>query len=570
MTGLRRVMFAVLAAMVALVTASWSRADLPGPMPLSAAGDGHLWWVVRADAQAAGNAAATAARDVAPATGYALMHHALDEPRPTERLVMRFPREPDAIAADGCRVVVATAGERGAGAFIVSMFAVKNEATGLWFTLPQGIPRVLPSPPVIGEVRAMAVAGDVLFAIIRVRESLGSANSNGPAELWFGSVACESGAAAQWTKHALPDLDMSEPVRLFARGGTLAAEGARDGRAAFAAFRDGKWSLEPLVRAGDAIDARATLGGMEISGRSVLVERAMTAGEAPRVRLGLVRDGQVQPWAEFEEPTQPWSVAPFGGSATLLEVPTEGVDRGHAVVRGISFSQGEPLAAVSLAPPGFVSGSWIHLPILGVLSVALVLAAVIFGSEAYLEGRMRSLQGKTPEQVLKLVESLERARPRGASLGRRGAAMAIDLLPGLIVVWAIGGGRPGNLLQIPAFLPDLGANLPAIWVFAAGWAFASLGDVIFGRSLGKWIVGLRVIRSTGGPASAGRRALRSLASAIAVARPVVMLLSMLHPRSDGPAEMLPGTAVVDARAYAALESARSNAADGPSGGNDPV
>jgi hypothetical protein len=49
-----------------------------------------------------------------------------------------------------------------------------------------------------------------------------------------------------------------------------------------------------------------------------------------------------------------------------------------------------------------------------------------------------------------------------------------------------------------------------------------------------------------------------------------MLLSMLHPRSDGPAEMLTGTAVVDARAYAAFESARSNAADGPSGGNDPV
>jgi len=134
---------------------------------------------------------------------------------------------------------------------------------------------------------------------------------------------------------------------------------------------------------------------------------------------------------------------------------------------------------------------------------------------------------------------------RGASLGRRASAMLVDLLPGMVVVWFFVRANPFDLLQIPAFQPDITLALPSVFVFGAGWLVATLGDVLFGRSMGKRTVGLRIIAARGGPAPVSRRLLRSLASLIVVASPVVMLLSLLHPRGDGPAEMLSGTAVVD-------------------------
>ena len=219
-------------------------------------------------------------------------------------------------------------------------------------------------------------------------------------------------------------------------------------------------------------------------------------------------------------------------------------DRGRASTRMLSFSASAPDALpTELLPPGFASGSWIHMPIIGALSVALVLAAMIFGSEAYLDNRPRVAVAVGAGSGAEATAQVRTAR--GASLGRRASAMLVDMLPGMVVVWFFVRANPFDLLQIPAFQPDITLALPSVFVFGVGWLVATLGDVLFGRSMGKRTVGLRIIAARGGPAPVSRRLLRSLASLIVVASPVVMLLSLLHPRGDGPAEMLSGTAVVD-------------------------
>jgi uncharacterized RDD family membrane protein YckC len=132
-------------------------------------------------------------------------------------------------------------------------------------------------------------------------------------------------------------------------------------------------------------------------------------------------------------------------------------------------------------------------------------------------------------------------------------------------VWLVVRGSPLELLQIPAFQTNLAAAVPSLVVFGAGWLVATVGDVAAGRSLGKRLVGLRIVAARGGPASPGRRLVRSVASLVTVANPVVMLLVLLHPKGDGPAEMLSGTAVVDAAEADADEAASANG-DGPSQG----
>lgn len=526
--------------------ASFAAADLPGVLPLSAAGDGHVWWVVKSEPQPADPASIPSK-----AADFVLMHHGVDEPAPSERLVMRFALEPQAIAAEGPRVVVVTrgqgggAGDRGAGLFIISMFAAKNEVTGHWGTLPRGSPILLAKPIVDGDVRAMAIAHDTLTMLLRVRR----ADARTPERYWLGSISCESGANVVWVEQPLPALDLMEPTRLFARDGAIAALGSKDGVATMLMLGAAAPSVVQLRTPSAPIDPRSIVGAFELSKRTVLVERTLGVGTDSQLRpdsqlrLGILRDGLLQPWADFPEPRRPWSVGPFGGSAMVLELG----DRGRASTRMLSFSALAPDAlATELLPPGFASGSWIHMPIIGALSMALVLAAMIFGSEAYLDNRPRVAVAVGAGAVAAGSGATAQVRTaRGASLGRRASAMLVDLLPGMVVVWFFVRANPFDLLQIPAFQPDITLALPSVFVFGAGWLVATLGDVLFGRSMGKRTVGLRIIAARGGPAPVSRRLLRSLASLIVVASPVVMLLSLLHPRGDGPAEMLSGTAVVD-------------------------
>lgn len=512
-----------------------ARADLPGTIPLAASGDGHFWWVVRSTPQASGQRAAPS---TAGAATYALMHHAADAPAPCERLVMRLSREPIALAAEGTRVVVVTRGDASGRAFIISMFAARNEAVGHWFTMPRGAPLVIPALPVDGEIRALALSADTLGALVRVRR----ADPRAPERYWFGTASCESSAAGGWQEGPLPGFDLSEQTRLFARGSTFAALGMRGGSAVIAELGASGWTVEGVARSDGPIAPRAVLGGFEVDRRTALVERVDVAGGGGLIRVGLLRDRTVQPWAEFTEPVRPWSLGGFGSQALLVEIG----DASRAMVRALPFSASAPSAAVGLNPPGFASGSWIHLPIIGILSVALVLAAVLFGSDAYLERRGIATVAGAP------------AAPRafrGAPLSARSTAILIDMLPGLVAVWFVFRGSPLDLLRIPAFQPDLVASLPALFVFASGWLVATIGDLLFGRSMGKRIVGLRIVSARGGDATLLRRAVRAFGSAITMVSPLVMLVALLNPRGDGPAEMISGTAVVSEDELAAQQPA---------------
>ncbi|MEY4119543.1 MAG: hypothetical protein RLZZ116_2871, partial [Planctomycetota bacterium] len=367
--------FAGAIAVVALLGAV-ARADLPGTIPLAASGDGHIWWVVKSEQPG------TKTQGVATTSGavtFALMHHASDEPAPSERLVMRFPLEPIALACEGSRVVVVNRSESGTREFILSMFAARNEAVGHWFTLPRGSPIVIPALPVDGEIRGLAIASDVLAALVRVRRT----DPRAPERFWFGTVSCESGPDWGWREMALPELDLSERVTLLARGGAFAALGLRSGSAAIAVLRDGAWTSEAIRREDGPLVSRAVLGAFEVAKRTAVVERALVDGGGSRIRVGLLRDKTVQPWAEFAEPARPWALGSFGSQSILLELG----ERSRGLARSLAFSADTPSDPVELSPPGFASGSWIHLPIIGVLSVALVLAAIIFGSDAYLERR---------------------------------------------------------------------------------------------------------------------------------------------------------------------------------------
>ncbi len=562
--GLSRLVALVVAALVAILVDRPAAADLPGEIPLAAAGDGHLWWVVEAtDAEADARGAAgrgAAARAAAAAMGrHLVMHHALVEPAPTERLVMRLAQSPEAIAADANALVLVMRPEGAAGRrLVLRVRAERNAAVGHWYTAPREGPEILPPLRGDGTLHATALVDGRFYALLR----LPSAGDRPGVRWWFGSVPAGGAGAPDWTEHPPPVEAAAERIRLLEVDGALVAMRSNDRADSGRGFRIDwmRWTGEswtPGVREADGDSARAEastdattwitarpLGAFEVDGRLAIAgstdARAAQGGDATAsIEVDRIRRGVATPWSRFEAPVGRWALAPFGDDAALLVLD----DAQRASVALLAPSATRPAAPVALAAPGFAASRWVHLPILGVVSIAFVLFAVIFGSDAYLANRRLGSNGAEAPPAPE--------RPRGAPLGQRALAMAIDLAPGVLLAWLLFGGNPLELVRFPVFIGDLGAAKGALVACATGWAWGFLGDVLLGRSLGKRLMGLEIHATKGvargGRAGVGRRALRGLLALVAVASPPVMLLALLHPFRDGPAEMLSGTTVVDGR-----------------------
>jgi len=552
-----RAAVACLAWLAAVLSA---RADLPGTLAPAAAGDGHLWWVVEAPEPKEGARTDDGKR-------FLLMHHAALEPAPTERLVTRLFARPDALAAEDATVYIVTPREGDRRRMVLSLRTARNPEVGHWYTVPRQGPEILAPIERDGELVGFTVAGESLYALLRV-EREGAATP----ELVLLVLPPQGAGTPAWSEVPPPPFDAASAVTLATIDGRVHAVGTKGGVTFILRREADAWINAPgAIRLGQA-PAGEAIGAIGVGNRVVLVERQNGAEGPARIELSNLRPDGFAPWASFAEPSTPWFVGGLGPDAAVLALD----ERARGTVRTISPSAGAPTEPVALAPPSLASGRWIHLPIVGFLSVALVLAAVIFGSDSYLDpARLRRAQAAARAAELGEDGVDERpaarpvrrgangadaeggsrneddeARPIGAPLSQRAVGFTVDLLPALAAVWWFERGNPLDLLQVPVFMTDLEGGRAALLALGIAWAFATVGDLFFGRSLGKRFAGLEIRSSKGGPASFGARLVRSLASAIVVASPLVQLVALIHPRVLGPAEMLSGTCVVDARGEA--------------------
>lgn len=526
---------AFLVAIAALLAATArSEASPPGTLRSSAAGDGHLWWAVERIAPAVPGRSREGDQPE-----YLLMHHATVEPAPTERFVMRLSAPPEAMAAEGNSVVLVMRPEGERKRVVLLTRAQRNQAVGHWYNEPRTGPKVLAPLDERGRIVDLALVDGTLFMARALRDDAGVESIE--------MASLDTGSSAGWKPMPSPPLDRDATRQtlgwsLFRDGAALGAIGRSSGRAAIARFGSGAWSTETAPVA----EGMELLGAFTLDGRTVLVERGRPQGaladdalaDRARIAMTTVRQESRSGWAQFDEPARPWFVAAFGSDAAILELD----ESGRGTVRAISPSANTPRDAVTLMPPGFASGGWVHLLILGVISLSLMLAALLFGSEEYLKARL----GLAPAVV----------RPAGAALSRRALAFCIDAMPSFLICWAVFGGSPVRLLEHPLLSADIESSLPGGFVLVGGWIFATLGDALLGRSIGKRTLGLVVIGRDNLPARFGARLLRSVLSLVSVLSPVVMLLALLHPWGDGPAEMLTSTSVVDEAAWKSLPKAR--------------
>lgn len=442
---------------------------------------------------------------------------------------------PDALVADGSRVWILMPPSPDAGsAPVYSLRATFNPISSRWFSEPIGRFEVLPSVPGTAPLAGAAASDGTLVTLQggdapSLRELLGSA--------WT-PAAMPPGLPSGMMLHAWPGA--SGP------GWALVARDGADLRA---------WTRSPADANGAGTWAAATLPGsgeglvLVVTGasRPTVLRRAAPAGDrgAPEWALAYARaDGPLE-IARIATPGQPWTVVGTGDAFSLVTVS----EPGSVSVSPIDSVDGRVGAPMTLADAPSAAGEWLHLPIIGGLTIAALLAGFLL---------------RPP------VGDRAPALPAGwdpMDSWKRVLALAMDMVPGAGVALIATGCPVPDLLAMPAWTASTARTLPSALMIAVTIAWCAAWEVAIGSTPGKLALGRgRIVRvdrlspseiaaraAAGVPewpapaASRGRRLARALVKGVVLFAPALAFLAFVHPLQMGLPDVLTDTAVARRR-----------------------
>lgn len=477
---------------VLVVALAWQVPVLPEPPEILVSGGSHAWWV-RTDGQR-----------------HFLEHVALQAngTRSGIHEVATFEDRPVALAASEDRVWVAF--EPAAGRCeVVGGRAIRNPASGLWFTSP---PALRLNPSLASEsAPGLAATGDRLLAL----------TEQGLKEL----------AGGRWIDRPLPAGVVASACRLVT---------AQDGLWLIHVARGGlleRWELAESN--GVEWQPRSLSSNQTLDPVGGAVRLAFAGGQPPR--LGLVEMGSPRMDVTMPESA---AVAGWGMGFAAVRVQAGQVWWAEAGAAAAAFGDFE-----LLQPQASVADRWFHLPVLGVLSLGCIMLAFIV--------RMvrRNFGPVEVESLFNLAQPLlsRRFPPSGVvvmthaalPLGPRLAALAMDALPCGIAAWLAFDADWLQVLTPPLWSFNLAESVPFIGMTLGTILFGFIEESVGGRSLGKRVFGGGVVARSGDRAGVIRHLLRNLLKGLAMLSPVVALPAMIDRRGEGVAETLSGTLVVE-------------------------
>lgn len=385
-------------------------------------------------------------------------------------------------------------------------------------------PETLPSLPIWGRLEGVALASSAPIALLAP-----STASPNPAPARPGDRALLVLHNQQWIELPLPD-DLLPGVRtrLLADGPRLsiAQESAGDRLRVWSADSSelrGRptqppppltWTSEDL-----ATPAEADLY-MLAAGQVVAVD-VDTPGE---VRFWLLRTAGAHALESTRGVSGDRAIFPVGERLYTVWKPTGSDPRLQVGV--ISALTGAALYSGPVGADPIVSGRELH-------TLALMLGFVLLTIMIF---------ALRPDAAQRQAASI----PDGWSLagpGVRSLAVLIDLVPGLVLGAVVFKVRPGDMLSAAMLSPDTLMSDVAAFLTAIGITIlhSAGSEMLTGRTLGKWIMGLRVVSIDGKRPSLWQALARS---ALKFLCPPLALFVFLDVMSRHPADVLTGSAVI--------------------------
>ena len=448
----------------------------------------------------------------------------------TPRVARTFQYRPKALSASGNRVFVLFDPPLPTmdSMDLVSIEVQRNEATGTYYELPLSGWDSLASVPFLDGFGGLVSTtnGPVVLELPSMKAAKGITRTRGGGQddpLDEGARLLEQ-RAYQWTVVDGPDaLQRLEQQRVVpSQEDRLALlSGSPDGTAILHLRSDSTWSQQTMDFTYASLLRVA-------SGENRLIFALTTSGldpesGRPQFELVMTRGGTVLRLGTYPIPEGAWGIAGLG--ARIMVLSTD--EKTQVLVSEIDSLTGKQRPAVSWAAPPLEVQEWIHLPVLGMMVVAALLA-IIF------------LQPTEPPDLPLLMG----VQP--LSIGRRLLAFGVDLMPGIALVLLLGIEAPRTDV-LPIWNVEFALSVPGLVVIGSTLLHSCLSELWFGRSLGKRLFGGCVLASDGSAPRASALLLRTFFKGVVLFAPILAVFCLLSPARQGIPESVSRTVVADTR-----------------------
>lgn len=519
--GLRSLLITVAVIAIGGWTPSFAFGDDARPQQLTAASSAdHLWFV--------SDAIQLNDRRV-------LCHHARAMPGPYLSRTMPLSRQPRRMAAVGRQIWIVfpqSDDDESPRRNVYTLQIEHEEAIDLYRPSPRNRLRIVEALPAGGELAGVVGTREGPVALLREHEPATDAEANGAQLLVLQS--------AQWTELELPhELAAGQPMRLGVAGAGLdrlhllvADPDAPEQAIQYIRDADGDWSKHTLPLDLNRVRALATADG-----RLAAAVRD-TDGDSS-IRLCYIRPGRVLPLARLPAPSEPWTLLGMQDGFRTINASASGdvaiqhIDPVTGAVGATEPMRDQPLPAARL---------W-HMTLMLTIAVLAVLTVL--------------LTRPTAQEQVKLPDDVA-----PASVGARGTALLIDLLPGALAAVFVLRAPPNTLLHLPILTTSFNDAAPHLVMIGVALAHGTLTELFSRSTLGKALLGIRITTANGDAPSLGQIMLRNMLKGMTLLIPPLAVFLLLNPYMQGVHDLLARTFVVQPRPADAAQPSEGDDRDG--------
>jgi uncharacterized RDD family membrane protein YckC len=475
-----------------------------------ASADEHLWFITK--------------DPNTPAT-WRLMHHSVGMNGAYARVARTLQSRPLALAAqdDQVLVLMPPTAQRGSTLDLLRLRVQRNPAMGTFFDRPLDGWDVLASVPHTSPLGGLAFfkqSEPLALLLPDKRLSEGVSRTRGSRNEAPSPARLIRQAGFDWLDIALPAelLERSQLDLLPGAGlsDAVILDADSEGKALLHRYLESEWSSESLPIERDSI-LRVTRSEGRLA-YAVLEETGT-------ISIRIERGDSLLKLAETTRPEGQWGLASTGEALLILETG----DGGEIRVRTIDSIQGTVGDPVEWVRPPLEVSDWLHLPLIGMLVVAALLAIVLFRPS------------ELPDAPL-----LAGVKPM--PLSRRMVALGIDFIPGVLLALLLFDTDLASVASIPLWSSELAFAGPGLVIIGVTIFHETVSELIWHRSIGKFLMGGRVLASDGSSPSSGSILLRQLFKTVVLYAPILAIFVILSPAFQGIPETVSRTVVSDSKA----------------------
>ena len=439
---------------------------------------------------------------------FELHHHAMTMDGPYDNKGLSLPQMPRAMAAWGNQLWLIFESEARREVFTVRVHY--NAVLGAWQHHPPDRLRAVALIETPGEI--VTAAGTPQGPLVLLR----------PSQPARASLMHLDGR--RWREIPLPDaFDPGDDCRLVvgdARAGRLLLLDTPSDAGATVAHRrdpDGDWTRN------DVRVAPGRLLGVTSVGPAIAL--VLRGADPKRIEIAYMRPGQLLPLTELDTPAGPWTI--FGLSDGLAMVETR---HGALSMRRIDPVTGIAGASRPMTPQPVMTGRLLFRPLLFAVAITAVMLVLIF----------------RPEPGAAAVTLPPTQRLMGPMSRLLGAGIDMAAAAGLTL--AVLGCTARDLLDLPLWSMDVQRTVPFLVTAAITVGHSTLTEMATGRTLGKMLLGGRVVGLDGSRPRPLAILIRNGFKMIVLLVPVLAVAGLLNPNAQGLGDNLARTIVVtDAR-----------------------